>query len=72
MSKLKNLRVRMGLTQTEMAEIMGMDFQQVSKIELRYNCRAETKRMIKHLRLVELVWVHEKENGCSILEHVKD
>ena len=56
MSKtIKESRLRLGLTQKQMADLLGTSQHRISEIERAVDGRAETKQMIHHLAAIEVV-----------------
>lgn len=53
--KLKDLRVKLELTQSEMGELLGISQQALYKIETGYQNRKETKIMERLLIALELI-----------------
>ena len=57
-SEIKHARLRLGLTQNQMARYMGMTQLAVASIELRIGGREETDRHLAHLQALLLLGRH--------------
>ena len=57
--ELKNIRLKMGITQKTMASLLGMKQQNYSRLETNYEGRKLTKQHISAINM--LVFIHENE-----------
>jgi transcriptional regulator with XRE-family HTH domain len=58
MTTIKEARQKLGLTQKEMAEILGNTQHRISEIERGVDGRSETKQQLRHLNAIELIFEH--------------
>jgi len=58
MTTIKEARKKLGLTQKEIAEILGNTQHRVSEIERGIDGRTETKQQLHHLKAIELIFEH--------------
>lgn len=68
MLSIKYVRHRLGLTQKQMAELMGMDQSRLSKIETQWSGRKETNVHLAFLDILENIRQYSVRNGLDWLE----
>ena len=56
LSTIKEARQKLGLTQKQMADLIGTVQHRISEIERGIDGRKETKQMQHHLAAIELIW----------------
>lgn len=56
MTTIKEARRKLGLTQKQMASLLGMSQSGVGRIETGYEGRSETRQMQHHLAAIEVVF----------------
>jgi len=52
---IRETRSKLGLTQQQMADLLGMSQQGVSRIETGYESRSETRQILHHLAAIDIV-----------------
>ena len=55
MTTIKETRHTLGLTQKQMADLLGMSQSGVGRIESGYECRSETRQLKHHLAALEVI-----------------
>jgi len=58
MTTIKEARCKLGLTQKQMAELLGNTQHRVSEIERGVDGRSETKQQLHHLQAIGLLFEH--------------